>query len=155
MAIVIVTMVKTRRKAISPEIVERLALLKRIDFKASTAYASGFTFANALSHSGKLAIGYIAPLGKKRITFRNPLRTPTILGWFALPRITNIILSRQSVVNMITISIEKPCSITLGKGIPVMSKLTTNINVAMIVVIESPLRTRPDTICDLESGVNR
>src|SRR4030042_2284628 len=155
MAIVIITAVKMTRKKISPEITERPAFLKRIAFNASTAYASGFTFANALSHPGKLAIGYIAPLGKKRITFRNPLKTPTILGWFALPRITNIMLRSPRVVSTIIINMEGICVAALDRGIPVKNKLTARIREARRVVIESPLRTRQDTICDLESGVSR
>jgi len=56
-AMVIVIAANMARKAISPEIAEIPTFLKIRDFKASTAYVSGFTFAKALSHGGKLAIG--------------------------------------------------------------------------------------------------
>ena len=77
---VIMTVVKQKRNRISPEITERPAFLNRTAFSASTAYTSGFIFAKDFSHPGKLAIGYTAPLGKKSMTLRKPLRMPTILG---------------------------------------------------------------------------
>jgi hypothetical protein len=103
---VIITEVKQKRNRISPDITERPAFLKRMDFNASTAYASGFTLAKYFSQPGKLAIGYTAPLGKKSMTFRKPLRMPTILGWPTLPRMTNMRLSRQSVVRMMIIKMD-------------------------------------------------
>ena len=57
MAADIVTAVKAARNAISTKMVPKSAPLNRMDFNALTAYASGFTFANALSHGGKLAMG--------------------------------------------------------------------------------------------------
>ena len=53
----IMSPVKHKRKIISPDITDTVAFLKRMDFRASTAYASGFIFAKLLSQPGKLAIG--------------------------------------------------------------------------------------------------
>lgn len=64
----------------SPAMFSSPAFLKRMSFNALTAYASGFIAENALSHGGKLAIGYTAPLGKKSMTLRKPLNIPTTRG---------------------------------------------------------------------------
>ncbi|MBS1114588.1 MAG: hypothetical protein H6Q94_317 [Nitrospirae bacterium] len=52
---VIITEVKQKRNRISPDIAERPAFLKRMDFHATTAYASRFTFAKDFSQPGKFA----------------------------------------------------------------------------------------------------
>ncbi len=97
----------------------------------------------------------MAPLGKKRITFRNPLSMPTIRGWLTRPIMTNIMLSNPRVVRVMTENTAAHCPNAPEKGIPVISMLTIRMKKAINVVINSPLMISPDTMCALERGVSR
>ena len=68
---VIITEVKQKRNRISPDIAERPAFLKRIDCNASTAYASGFTFAKRLQPARKARPHFVRHLHQKEI--RKPI----------------------------------------------------------------------------------